>query len=281
MGLCATISKVSTQADLMSELVILIPGNPSVPGIYEHFIKQVVTDLKKGKEVTYKILSHLGQCNNRITIRNNITVHDVINDHRDQILKLIKKYSPEKIILIGHSLGSSVTIFLYQELSSIIDEFIVLCPFIGPSENNVKYLKMFKNPVIRFGMKNLSHTILLNKKISHAFFKKWLGDNPFNEHIPKEIKKPYYIKNFFSLASNYINDFEELDIQERMLRMKPQKTLFVFASNDFWVPEEIMNQLSKSSNLYLCKDIQHDFCLSKEQYQTVSTIIKNHYQSRI
>lgn len=261
---------------IMKELIILIPGNPSVPGIYEHFIQQVAKDMAQDKEVHYEILHHLGQCNQKIIIRKNISVHDVIDDHRESILKLVKEHAPDKVILIGHSLGSAITISLHHELSDIVMEFVVLCPFTGPSDNNLPYLKMFRNPVTRFGMKNLSHSILLNQKVSELFFRQWLGDNPFNQLIPKEIKKPYYIKNFFSLVSNYIEDFEELKVHEKMKNMNPDNSFFLFAPNDYWVPDHIKEHLPENSTHHFCENIKHDFCLVEEQYKTVSKIVTDH-----
>lgn len=265
----------------MKELVILIPGNPSVPGIYEHFVQQVVADLDVSSESHYEILHHLGQCNSKVTVRKTISVHDVIDDHRQSILKLIERYIPDKVILMGHSLGSAITIALHHEFSSTIDEFVVLCPFTGPSENNLKYLKMFRNPITKIGMKNLSHTILLNKKLSHKFFQHWLGDNPFNEHIPSEIKKPHYIKNFFSLVSSYIEDFEELRIKDKMNQMNPNNSFFLFAPDDYWVPDETIKFLPNNSRFHLSQDISHDFCLKEEQYRSVSKVITDHLQIKI
>lgn len=262
----------------MKNLILLIPGNPSVPGIYEPFVQHLVNDLHYSGEKIWKVLPHLGQCNQKI-INVKINLKNVIDDHREVINDLIKRHNPDKVILLGHSLGSAVTINLYKDLDHIIDDFIILCPFMGPARNNLKYLKMFKHPVTSFGMKNLSHSILLSKKLSHSFFKFWLGDNPFNEHIPSEIKKPYYIKNFFSLVSSYVEGFEELDIPSMTKKMNPEKVFFLFAPNDYWVPDETINHLPKDSAFVKCSGISHDFCLREEQFrivsQTVSQYLKN------
>jgi pimeloyl-ACP methyl ester carboxylesterase len=261
---------------VFKNLILLIPGNPSVPGIYDPFLNQVVHDLDLEGSIISRVLPHLGQCNQRNIKLRNVRVHDVVDDHRKTIIGLIEEHTPDRVILIGHSLGSAVTISLCRDLSESIDHFIVLCPFLGPSENNKRYLKMFQNPITRLGMIGITHSGLLSPKVSRRIFKRWLGENPFNEHIPKEIKKPFYLKHFFSLVSNYFADFDDLNIRARLAEMDPQKSLFVFAPNDYWVPDDSITFLPEQSKIHHCSDIGHDFCLKESQYKKVSEVISSH-----
>lgn len=262
-------------------LTLLIPGNPSVPGIYDPFLQQVVSDLKLEGETIHRVLPHLGQCNRNVKNYKKITVRDVIDDHRKTIKNLIATYEPKKIILIGHSLGSSVTISLYEELSTTVDQFFILCPFLGPSKNNKGYLKLFRNPVSRLGMKGITYACLKNDKVSHLFFEKWLGKTPFTRHIPKEISKPFYVKNFFSLVSTYMEEFQELDLKSKVRVMDKSKTFFLFAPNDYWVPEEAIQVLPKEMPYKKCSDISHDFCLRESQYKKVSTEMAIYMQQNV
>lgn len=258
-------------------LILLIPGNPSVPGIYDPFLKQVVSDLKLDGETIHRVLPHLGQCNQVKVKYKRITVRDVIEDHRQTIRNLISTYTPGKIILIGHSLGSSVAISLYEEFSLVVDKFYILCPFLGPSKNNTGYLKLFRNPITRMGMKGITYAGLKNEKVSFMFFERWLGRTPFTQHIPREISKPYYIKNFFSLVSTYMEDFQELDLATKVKAMDMTKTFFIFAPNDYWVPEEAIQVLPDQMPFKKCDGISHDFCLRENQYKEVSFAMAQHH----
>ena len=260
-------------------LVLLIPGNPSVPGIYDPFLQQVVADLKLEGSTISKVLPHLGQCNEKRSKHQKVSVLDVVEDHRKTVINLIRKHSPEKVILVGHSLGSAVTISLYRDLENVVDQFVILCPFLGPSKNNERYLKMFKNPITRYGMIGITHTGLANKRVARRIFRKWLGENPFNEHIPQEIKKPYYLHHFFSLVSHYFSDFEELNVKQRVSQMNPAKSFFLFAPDDYWVPEESLDFIPKDSRFLQCEGINHDFCLRDDQYKIVSKAITGHLSS--
>jgi len=260
----------------MKNLVLLIPGNPSVPGIYDPFLNQTISDLALKGETIHKVLPHLGQCNETLVVMKKITVTDVIEDHRKNIRNLLYTHNPDKVIIIGHSLGSAVTISLYEEFSSRVDKFFILCPFLGPSENNKGYLRLFENPISRLGMKGITYTGLKNKRVSHFIFKKWLGETPFTQHIPREISKPLYLKNFFSLVSTYFDEFEHLDIEGKVKAMDESNTFFVFAPNDYWVPEEAINILPKNIPYEKCSGISHDFCLRESQYKIVSQAMAQH-----
>ncbi|MCR9203519.1 MAG: alpha/beta hydrolase [Halobacteriovoraceae bacterium] len=262
----------------MKTLLLLIPGNPSVPGIYEPFLNQIQEDLNLTGSVYSRVLPHLGQCNREFKDHGNIRVQDVVREHKRTIRKMLETHQPDRLILIGHSLGSAVTISMYQDFKEVADAFVILCPFLGPSRNNEKYLKMFSHPVTKAGMKGITYTALKSQKVSHQVFKKWLGPNPFNEHIPNEIRKPYYIKNFFSLVSNYFADFDELDVKGRIQEMCPKKSFFLFAPNDYWVPDESINHLPKEAKYKKLSNISHDFCLKETQYRDVSKAIANHLQ---
>lgn len=250
----------------MKNLILLIPGNPSVPGIYDPFLNNLVSELSLHGETKSLVLPHLGQCNERTVKRKKIRVQDVIEDHRKKIAGLISTFKPERTILIGHSLGSAVTIDLYRDFESSVDQFLILCPFLGPSKNNVGYLKMFRHPITRLGMKSITYSTLKSQRVSREVFKRWLGENPFNDHIPNEIRKPRYLKNFFSLVANYIEDFEELNLKSRFRQMSPDKVSFYFAPKDYWVPREIVDLIPNHLPKYTCQGIQHDFCLSEQQY---------------
>ncbi len=259
----------------MKTLVILIPGNPSVPGVYEPFMSQLRDDFNISGEIVTEILHHLGQCNTKGVKLPKISLNQVIEDHKSSIIRLINEHKAQRVYLVSHSLGSAVSISLNDFLKESIDKFFILCPFMGPSEQNMSYLKVFKNPISRYGMSLGSKAILSNSHISKKFFSRWLGDNDLNDVIINEIKKPNYIDHFFSLVSGYFEDFERLNVKEAVQKLDPEKTFFIFAKNDFWVPIEYTKLIPKNSKYEVLEDISHDFCLFDDQYKKVSKVISS------
>ena len=265
--------------DPIQTLVILIPGNPSVPGVYEPFLNAVVSKLSLNrKQVQGVVLPHLGQCNTHLQRIRKINLFDVVEEHKKNILSHIQHSQAKEVILIGHSLGGAVTLILQEQLQHEIDRFIFLCPFLGPSKRNTRYLKLFKNPITRFGLKYGSYTILSNQVIAHKFFIRWLGENPQNKNIIQQIKKPNYIHNFFTLVSGYFRDFHKLNLRQKVTNIDPEKSYFVFARDDFWVPPEVVQKLPDTIRYSVLDDISHDFCLMEEQFQKVAESIQQHLE---
>ena len=87
--------------------------------------------------------------------------------------------------------------------------------------------------------------------------------------------------NFFTLLSTYVNDFNELNIKEKLSSMNPEKSFFIFAPNDYWVPQEVMNHLPENSKFHVCKNISHDFCLYEDQYKEVSRLVNRKNLNKI
>lgn len=261
----------------MKVLLIMIPGNPSVPGLYEGFVDRVSSTLPIGTQKICKVLSHLGQCNEKLTKKDSITIQDVIDDHKETITKEISNHSADKVIIMGHSLGCAITMALHSEFTSKVDQFVMICPFTGPSKRNTRFLKVFQNPITRQAIKGLTHLALYNKKVSSSVMKKLLGENPFNELIIKEIKRPLYLKNFLLLLSSYIVSFKKLNIKEQLKTMNAEKSFFIFVPDDYWVPQETMNHLPENSNFYICEEASHDFCLFADQYNIVAELIRDHF----
>ncbi|MEM7181226.1 MAG: alpha/beta fold hydrolase [Spirochaetota bacterium] len=265
--------------DPIQTLVILIPGNPSVPGVYEPFLNAVVSKLSQNREqVKGIVLPHLGQCNTHLRRIKTINLFDVVEEHKKNILNHLQNYQAEEVILIGHSLGGAVTLLLQDELHDAIDRFIFLCPFLGPSARNTSYLKLFKNPITRFGLKYGSYTILSNQIVANRFFIKWLGENPQNKNIIKQIKKPNYIHNFFTLVSGYFRDFHKVNLRHKVTNMDSDKSYFVFARDDFWVPPEVVQKLPNAIRYSVLDDISHDFCLVEKQFQQVAQSIHKYLE---
>jgi predicted alpha/beta hydrolase family esterase len=261
----------------MKTLVLFLPGNPSVPGVYVPFLEKLkshfIESVNDGEEIHYEVLHHLGQCNIEMKKYKQVSLHDVIEDHKKTIERKLKEYNAQQVFLISHSLGSAVSLMLHESFKAEIKRFIILCPFLGPSEKNASYLKLFKNPISRSSLMYASYMILSNNKISQRFFKKWLGDNELNTQIISEIKKPGYIKNFFSLVSGYFESFDQLEIRKSLDNVDKSKTYFIFAKEDFWVPKEAVSCLPEGVKKDILEDISHDFCLFEDEYTKVANYV--------
>lgn len=258
------------------KLILMMPGNPSPPGVYQPFL----TFLKKSIEaesygkVEFLEFPHLGQCNLTESKYESITLNDVIQDHALNIKKTIEEKRPTEIYWIAHSLGNAITLCLYEEFKPIINKFIFICPFLNPEGNNKTFLKFFKNSITRNVYLNTVKLMLKNHYLSQLLIKTWLGNSELNDHLLQEVKKTHYLDNLFKLLSNYIDDFSNIDLLSDLNQVCPEKSHFIFAEKDFWVPLKFIDYLPQNASYCVYSNIDHDFCLYREDYEFVANEIK-------
>jgi pimeloyl-ACP methyl ester carboxylesterase len=264
----------------VDNLILFIPGNPSIPGIYDPFLdelkNQLQAEIGDSQTIHYEVLYHLGQLNSEHKKLGRINLQDVIEDHKSTIKDLLLRHKANKVFLVSHSLGSAISISLRDHFKSDIDRFMLLCPFLGPRGKNASFLRVFKNPIVRNSLLLGSHIILSNQKASDLFFDKWLGGNELNSLIIREVKKPHYLKNFFSLVANYFESFSQLNIRESLSLFDSSKSYFIFAKKDFWVPIETISLIPKDSKRDILENLSHDFCLVKSEFtELVKFLVKD------
>lgn len=264
---------------MLKKLIILIPGNPSVPGIYDPFMNQLVNEISLNHQTRHYVLSHLGQDEDEQNRFAKINVRQVIQKHRRTIENILKKEQPDEFILIGHSLGSAITICLSEHFKNEVSQFYLLCPFLGPSRHNKDFLKVIQNPFTQTSLNLFSKLLLKNKKTGAIFIDRLTNRSKLNSLIYKQIKRPSYIPNFLNLVSSYIDEFKEIDTRAHLEKMDPKKTFFLFAPNDYWVPDNTFHLVPPKAKFRRCMDINHDFCLDEKQYKIVSRIISEQYHS--
>ncbi len=259
----------------MDYLLIFLPGNPSVPEIYDDFLFEIVDG---HKNIEVKTLNHLGQSRETVSLKRKIDLSDVISHHKKNIREILEKNKNHKIVLVGHSLGCTIGIEIYKEFQLRIEKVIMICPFLGPSLNNDKFLKAFERKVSRNAIFALMAGVLINKRVGSLFFRIWLGKNKKNAHILKNVRKQNFIANFVSLLSSYRKEFSSLDIESKIDLLEKKKTHFIFAKEDFWVPAEVEKKLSLKFNCEVIDGISHDFCLSSEETKKIATRVKRYLE---
>lgn len=263
----------------MKKLIVLIPGNPSVPGIYDPFMNHLVNELSANQKTKHYVLSHLGQSEREQTRLSKINVRQVIQKHKITIEEILKKERPDEFILIGHSLGAAITICLSEHFKNEVSKFYLLCPFLGPSKNNLDFLKVIQNPITQTSLNLFLKILLKNQKACSIFIEYLTNRSILSPIIYQQIKKPSYIPNFLNLVSTYVDEFNNLDTKKSLENMDPNKTFFLFAPNDYWVPDDTFHFIPPRAKFRRCMDIKHDFCLDEDQYKIVSRIISEQYHN--
>lgn len=248
----------------MKTHLYIIPGNPGIISYYEHFIENLKNENLKVDVLTYdSFLDFSGQ--KLFSIENEIT------DKKNQILKL---FDPkENNILIGHSIGSWISIKLMQEFN--FDSCILIFPFLKKS----------------FSLNQISINLLLEYKDSFISFydkirKNYFGKVFLNFYIEslnmssnsKDITKKEFIKNdsllnCFNLAKSEF-DTLDFDFDFDLIKNIKNKLIFYYCENDMWAPKNDYDLFLKLGyKTKLINNCSHDFCTKKNESKIIANII--------
>lgn len=258
----------------MKELLIFVAGNPSIPGIYEWFLDEFQ---EENREIL--VLNHYGQCFESNYKKRKVSVDQVIEIHRKKINNKLNQNNYSKVIIIAHSLGAMMVSQFYSEFTHKISKVILVCPFFGPTKNNIKPLILLQNPLINKFLYYTAFNLFRFKKIREFVFDKKLKLGEKSNIIKAYVSQKTYLHNLLSLLSNYISYFEKVNINTSLAKLDYQKVCYVFAQKDYWAPIEWASKLNPKSKI-LYSDFSHDFCLNKKEAELVASFCKDLFSTK-
>lgn len=251
----------------MHRLLILLPGNPAIPGIYNTFTAACRARLP-GLETT--VLAHCGQSDESSAVESEHCLEQVLAEHKKNILELITEQRPQRVYLVGHSLGTAIAVALYEVLAPHIDRLVLICPFLQPRGRNRLLLRLLSNDCFNRGFRSALRGLL---GLEHAGlyllrdrFK--LGANA--ELVLNALIRDHFLDNFIGLTSDYLRFFGRHRPLEALDRLPLQHTLFISAPCDFWVPDALLDDLPPGIRHRRLPDIEHGFCLHPTQCRAVA-----------
>ena len=247
-----------------NRILILIPGNPHMPGGYDHFISQLNQRFPFSQTI---VIPHPGQSGEIEPIPKPVTLDHTIAHHKQEIQKILKKEPASEVFLVGHSLGTSMIMALWETIEDRIAKTILLCPFPGPMGKNRMFFSLWQTWLIR----NLVHGILgfgfLFKGGFRKLFFRWFLKGQFPQFLSSEYNASEALHNFVDLTSDYKRFFASLDLTPYLDQSGHQEILHIFAPKDPWVPKKVQNWLPESARKITLPGIIHDFVLYPRQSQ--------------
>lgn len=252
---------MNSEESTANKLIVFIPGNPSIPEVYSHFLKTLKYPVVE--------LAHIGQNGDFNSSEDLIHLTFNFQQHSLKLKRLIQENPETQIILMGHSLGCSSILFHYQELKTYIHQYIFICPFVIPFKGNQWFTNAMGKQTINRMVKLASNQLFKSKTLTKKILKYSLGNTPQNHKILEHLSNSKYLSNFLKLLLSYQNFFKENQLIERIQDIPEAKLQLIFGKNDYWVPEEKKLKLAYQSK-HITLDMGHNFCLNTNEIKVLS-----------
>lgn len=253
----------------MTTLLIFIPGNPSIPGIYDTFMANMHSHLPMLRSY---VLSHRGQDAHAAPIEHVDNLDLLIAHHRQRIDDILRQESPQSVYLVGHSLGSAIAVAIYPALAPRIDKLILLCPFLGPQANNRLFLQFMSVSRLNKLLELIARRYLSQEARGRRLLQHRMRLGEQAEPVRRSLTTRHFLGNFLGLVSGYVGFFKNNNLSTQLTSLPLSHTLFLFASNDYWVPDPVIDSLPEGANYQQLAEIEHAFCLQPEQSAKVAEI---------
>lgn len=248
----------------MKKIIIFLPGNPSIPGVYKEFLASAKD--KIGASEVFDLF-HLGQNSEVNTYGQDIHLNGVIEDHKNSIEKILINHPQDEVILIAHSLGGTVASQLYQNFKNQISKVVFLMPLLYLEGKNRVLIKLLSKKIINKVAFSLCHYMVNNPTFSQLLFTKIGGQKA--DLVKYYLSNEKYLCNFTRLIESYFDAFKDQNFLMNVLEIPSEKALFIFTQGDFWSPPSMAKKLNHKFKVIIDDEISHDFCLDTKDTEKI------------
>lgn len=229
------------------QLVVVIPGNPGLPGYYHEFAQALNAQNPETREVV--VLGHAGHYDEDTPT---LTLEEQVEHKRTQVTQLLEQYRPFKpqTFLIGHSIGAYIGLYIAQPGMKLLGLFPTLI-HLRKSRNGQRLAWLFTPPVRAI----ISAMGWLFKALPEPLLSQAL--KPWNAAVTQQLAtKPRAIYNCLAMAHD-----EMTKISDEALGWTKADTqlTFYYGQEDAWVekhhPELIKSAYPHGNHINLIVDI--------------------------
>ncbi|KAF1897818.1 hypothetical protein Lal_00032578 [Lupinus albus] len=251
------------QADAPSLHVLFVPGNPAIGN---------VSQTKKNWE------------HGRL-----FSLQEQI-DHKVDFIREELKNTEIPIVLIGHSIGSYISIELFKRSPDKVKYCIGLYPFLTLNPHSVKQIVIGKIAESRILSAALSFLIaslgLLPARALRFIVRKYLGKSWSSNAIEatcSHLFQYHTMRNVLYLAMTEFSEFSEAAPDWTFIRERKAQFAFLFGDDDHWAPLQVLEQISEQVPGIVAtierENHTHSFCCTEAGSlwvaQHVANLIKN------
>ncbi|KAE9621736.1 putative lipid droplet-associated hydrolase, alpha/Beta hydrolase [Lupinus albus] len=275
------------QADAPSLHVLFVPGNPGVILFYKDFVEYLFELLGGIASVT--AIGNVSQTKKNWEHGRLFSLQEQI-DHKVDFIREELKNTEIPIVLIGHSIGSYISIELFKRSPDKVKYCIGLYPFLTLNPHSVKQIVIGKIAESRILSAALSFLIaslgLLPARALRFIVRKYLGKSWSSNAIEatcSHLFQYHTMRNVLYLAMTEFSEFSEAAPDWTFIRERKAQFAFLFGDDDHWAPLQVLEQISEQVPGIVAtierENHTHSFCCTEAGSlwvaQHVANLIKN------
>ncbi|KAL5710462.1 hypothetical protein ACHQM5_021020 [Ranunculus cassubicifolius] len=238
------------KADNPSFHVLFIPGNPGVVSFYKEFVERVFEMLEGRASVT--AIGHIGHTMKNWESGRLFSLQDQI-DHKIDFIKQEIQTSEIPLLLVGHSIGSYISLEVFRRAPEQVKYCIGLYPFLTLNKDS-----LLQNLIGKIAASQLLSTILGSVVALLGFFPSYatrffvrrsLGKSWSStavEALCSHLLKFHTVRNTLFMAKKEFEKFAE-GPDWIFIRERQDQVAFLFGIDDHWGPLSLFEEISKEA----------------------------------
>ncbi|KAI8562936.1 hypothetical protein RHMOL_Rhmol03G0074600 [Rhododendron molle] len=238
--------------------VLFIPGNPGVVSFYADFLENLYELLDGTASITGKTclllsssVGYISHTKKNWEHRRLFSLEEQIN-HKMDFIKLELQNIEVPIILVGHSIGSYMSIEVLRRLPEKVVYCIGLYPFLAVntrSSEQSSIRRLAKSPILSaaasfaVGLLGLLPTKASRFLVQHSVGKSWCTSAV--EALCTHVLQYHVMRNVLFLAMTEFKKLSETP-DWKFMREKQSQIAFLFGAEDHWGPLQMFDEISSN-----------------------------------
>lgn len=274
------------QADAPSLHILFVPGNPGVILFYKDFVEFLYELLGGTASVT--AIGNVSHSRKDWEHGRLFSLQDQI-DHKIDFIKEELQNVEIPIILVGHSIGSYISIEMFKKNLGKVKYYVGLYPFLTLNPHSTTQLiiaKIAQSQILAAALSYLTASLgLLPAKALRFIVRKSLGKSWSANAVEaacSHLSQYHTMRNVLYMAMSEFKKLAETP-DWTFLRERKGQCAFLFGVDDHWGPlhllEEISNQVPGIALSVERENHTHGFCCTEAGSlwvaQHVANLIKN------
>ncbi|CAI0391351.1 unnamed protein product [Linum tenue] len=252
-----TTELLEIEADNPTLHVVVVPGNPVIVSFYKDFVESLYGSL--GGTASITAIGYIGHTKENWENGKLFSLQEQI-DHKVDFICQELQDTKVPIVLVGHSIGSYITMEMLRRKGEMVIYTIGLYPFImvNPlSKKQAKVRNMTRSSIL-CGLMSLMAAFV-------GLFPKWFSQYMLVLFVIGKRSWSWSNSAFETAHAHYLKLSQEPDWE--FMRKNHRRLAFMFGAHDHWGPlqvyEEIAKQIPKVPLAIEREGHSHSFCCTE------------------